>query len=108
LNLPPGAGTGAEITNCTPGPFYKVKTCINLNKKMLVLKSKIKFTRYRTKLFGAGAAIRICGYTEPEPKEIFSDLQHWFILLYFHGKIFLPDKKSATNPSFFYTHIEYL
>ncbi len=38
---------------------------------------------------GAGPVFRIYGSEEPEPKEIFSDLQHWFSVCDIYREILL-------------------
>jgi hypothetical protein len=71
-----------------PAPFYRGKICINPKEiagtqvKKVIFKVSYKTIQRcsRNSVFG--------GYTEPEPKEMFSAMQHRFILLYFKAKLF--------------------
>ena len=83
-----------RIAAPTSASFYLPQTWRNLIEKyhgswksfcnitnliLLLLSKKVIFKVSYITRSGAGAEIRICGSVEPEPKEIFSAPQHWFI-----------------------------
>jgi hypothetical protein len=105
IELPPGAGAGAEITNCGPAPFYKGKICINQIKKnsgtqvkQIIFKVSFKTIRSWSRnldlrLHGAGAKNNVFGFAALSHSALFS----W-------QKIFAGLEISDKSFVFLYTH----
>jgi hypothetical protein len=110
LNCLPELEPEPKLRIAAPALFYEGKTCINPNKKNAG-------TQFE-KVPNCQGVLQYYPELEPQfgfaatqsrsQKEIFSALQHWLILLYFHGKKFCRIRNQRQILRFFYTHIEYL